>query len=372
MLLFIFIASTAVQIGFWGIVFARIAGNDTHNRRQCPGQPHALAEPPPFVSVIICARNEADNLKKNLRHFLNQSYRFFEVIVVNDNSTDNTADVVLDSMAKWPNLRLVNLVQDTPPGKKAALAKGIEAAQGNYLLLSDADCRPGTDGWIAVMLAKTNTIFQISLGFSPYDRQKGLLNLFIRYETAYSAVQYMSLAMWGMPYMGVGRNLMYTRAVFEQAGGFEQHRHIASGDDDLLVNAVAAAENTTVVLDPGTFVYSTPEKSWRGYYNQKKRHISTGRSYKPLHQLVLGALSASHFFHYAGALAGLWAGVHWYWIAGGVLLRSALVITRWRGILRRFRQEDLLPWVIGLDVLFLAYYVLLTPALFAGKRNRWI
>ncbi len=337
-----------------------------------PGCSSGRPDTCPFVSVIICARNESDNLRKNLCHFLNQSYRSFEVVVVNDNSTDNTREVVLDSMRKWPNLRLVSLEQDTPPGKKAALTKGIEAARGNYILLSDADCRPNSNEWIAAMLAHLNTIFQIGLGFSPYDREKGFLNLFIRFETAYAAVQYMSLALWGMPYMGVGRNLLYKRSVFEKAGGFKQHTHIASGDDDLFVNAVATKENTTVVLDERAFVYSQPEKTLRGYYSQKKRHLSTGRSYKPLHQLVLGVLSASHFFHYAAALACIMAGTAGLWAVSGVVLRWGVVFFQWKRLLRRLRQEDLLPWVIVLDGLFLTYYVLLAPALLAGKRDRWI
>ena len=324
------------------------------------------------MSVIICARNEAENLKKNLRHFLNQKYRSFEVVVVNDNSTDCTRKVVLDSMAKWPNLRLVDIEYDTPPGKKAALAKGIEAARGNYFLLSDADCRPESNEWIAVMSAHINTILQIGLGFSPYYRDKGLLNLFIRYEAAYTAVQYFSLALWGMPYMGVGRNLMYSRFLYEQAGGFDKHAHIASGDDDLFVNAAAVPANTTIVLDPRSFVYSLPEKTFRGYYKQKERHLSTGRKYRPFHQFVLGALSASHFLHYAAGAACLALGVAVPWVTAAAALRWILLGLRWRRILNLLKQPDILRWVWWLDFLYLGYYLALAPALFAGKKNRWI
>ncbi len=357
--------ATLVQILFWGLVFGRLA---KHKVWQQP----MLCQDGPLVSVIICARNEAHNLEKNLCHFLNQSYRSFEVIVVNDHSSDNTAQVVLEAMAKWPNLRLVSLMQDTPPGKKAALAKGIEAARGNYLLLSDADCRPASPDWIAAMRAYTNTISEIGLGFSPYDWREGWLNRFIRYETAYTAVQYMSMALWGMPYMGVGRNLWYNRSLYERAGGFDKHLHIASGDDDLFINAVANRWNTAIVPDRRAFVYSSPKEDLRGYYYQKRRHLSTGRSYKPLHQLVLGGLSASHWLHYAAALGALAVGVPVGWIVVGWCTRWVLVYYRWSTLLRRLRQGDLLPYVLWLDAGMVLYYVIMAPALWFRNKNRWI
>lgn len=361
----IFGLATLIQILFWGVIFGRLA------RRKVWQQP-TLCTDGPLVSVVICARNEAHNLEKNLCHFLNQSYRSFEVIVVNDHSSDNTAQVVLEAMAKWPNLRLVNLIQDTPPGKKAALAKGIEAAQGNYLLLSDADCRPASPDWIAAMRAHTNTISEIGLGFSPYDRYEGWLNRFIRYETAYTVAQYWSLALWGMPYMGVGRNLWYNRSLYERAGGFDKHWHIASGDDDLFVNAVANRQNTAIVPDERAFVYSAPKRDLRGYYYQKRRHLSTGRSYKPLHQLVLGMLSASHWLHYAAALGALAWGVPLGWVGAGVCMRAVVVCYRWSTLLRQLHQSDLLPHVLWLDAGMALYYVIMAPALWFRNKNRWI
>ncbi len=362
-LLLLFGGATVVQLVFWAVVFRPLA------RFRQPAHSETPSEE--FVSVIICARNEEAHLKKNISHFLNQSYRFFEVIVVNDGSADRTRNVVLDSMQKWSNLRLVETQHDTPPGKKAALTLGIRAARGNYLLLSDADCRPASSEWIEQMMAHTNTILEIGLGFGPYDRGKGILNRFIRYETAYTAVQYFSLALQGLPYMGVGRNLLYKRSLFRQAGGFDSHAHIASGDDDLFVNAVATKHNTAVVLDERTFVFSEPKSTLRGYFKQKQRHVSTGRSYRLLHQVLLGALSASHLLHYAAAAACWATGTTPIWVLCGVVLRWAVVFLRWEAMLRRLQQRDLLVWVIPFDLLYLLYYLTLTPALLTGNRNRW-
>lgn len=362
--LLLFSIATAVQLFFWAVVFRPLA-----RFRQPPAVWNPSGEE--FVSVIICARNEEEHLKKNISHFLNQSYRSFEVIVVNDGSTDLTRNVVLDSIQKWPNLRLVETQHDTPPGKKAALTLGIRAARGNYLLLSDADCRPASSEWIGRMMAHTNTILEIGLGFGPYDRKRGLLNRFIRYETAYTAVQYLSLALQGLPYMGVGRNLLYKRDLFRRAGGFENHAHIASGDDDLFVNAVATRQNTAIVLDEKTFVFSEPKSTLRGYFKQKQRHVSTGRSYRLLHRIILGSLSASHLLHYAAAAACWATGAAPMWVLFAVLLRWAVIFVRWESVLRRLQQSDLLPWVIPFDLLYLLYYLTLTPALLTGNRNRW-
>jgi biofilm PGA synthesis N-glycosyltransferase PgaC len=358
----LFVGATLTQFVFWGFVFKRLADFTPLKIKK---------KDTPFVSVIICARNEAENLQKHLPLFLNQNYRSFEVIVVDDNSTDNTRDVVLHFMAKSHNLRLIECFEKSTPGKKAALAKGIEAARSDYLFFSDADCRPVGDLWLATCVAHLNTTSQIGLGFGPYHRSLGVLNRFIRFEAAYTALQYFSMALRGLPYMGVGRNLCYTRAVYTQSGGFLRHAHIASGDDDLFVNAAANATNTTVILDPNTFVYSEPKNSLKAYFHQKQRHVSTGTKYRGIHQTILGVLSASHLLHYTGAIACLLCGVSWPLVGSAVLIRWGLVLWRWQKILPRLHQQDLLPWIPLLDIMLLFYYAALAPALFWGKRSEW-
>lgn len=357
----IFLTATALQLFFWGFLF-----------RKWPS-PSSGPDVKPPVSVIICAHNEAPNLLLNLPFFLNQQYPVFEIIVVDDNSSDDSASIVANLAQVNPQLRLVRLTQTSAPGKKEALTAGIAAASNDFLLLSDADCRPLSPHWIQSMIngfgQRKATDFV--LGFSPYEKHPGFLNRFIRYEAVYTALQYISLAAAGLPYMGVGRNLAYRKQVFSANGGFANHAHVASGDDDLLVNAAANANNTRVVTAPSSFVSSQPKQSWRDYFCQKQRHLSTATHYRPLHQLILGALSASHFLHFAAAIPAWLCGMPAAWILALMAIRWLCLFLTWRRTLQRLAQPDLLPQVILLDVCFLFFYLIFAPSLMFSKRNSW-
>ncbi len=364
LLFWLLVVATAVQLFFWGAIFSRLA---------CHHPPVAQFISPqhePPISVVICARNEAENLSKNLYHFLNQNYRLFEIIVVNDHSTDTTREVVLNFQAKFPNLRLIESTA-TASGKKVALQKGIMAARFDIIALSDADCQPATDQWLATMQRALQGNIQIALGYSPYVKQVGLLNRFIRFETIYTALQYASFALAGMPYMGVGRNLMYRKSLFLQERGFHKHTHIASGDDDLFINAVSNRTNTTIVFDAQAFVYSQPKSSWRDYYYQKSRHLTTATSYRPLHQLALGALAASHAGHYLLALTLLAGGHMVVFVLFIYLVRIGVVSWTYGRVLQRLQASDLIAWAPMLDAGYVLYYFVFAPILLIGNKNQW-
>ncbi len=251
-----------VQLFFWGILTRRLV--------QHPVEvvPQAMVAWPP-VSVIVCARNEAANLQKKLHILLQQDYPAWELIVVDDASTDATPVILAQAQAQHPQLRFLRLDTKTQAGKKGALAAGIAAARHEQLLLTDADCWPASDQWIRHM-ARTAVQHQaqLVLGTGPYAWVPTPLGRWVACGTAYVAVQYLTAALWGTPYMGVGRNLWYTKTAFQSAGGFEAHAHLASGDDDLLVNAVANGHNTAVCWHADSAVYSAPPPSWRALYQQ--------------------------------------------------------------------------------------------------------
>lgn len=365
-LLFIaYLLATLVQLFFWGVVFGRLA-----RYRVPPPKPPGEGVP---VSVVVCARDEAENLQKNMPLILSQNYRSFEIIAVNDHSTDKTWDLLLEFQKRNPNFVAVNATGRTKPGKKAALTLGIEAAQYDTVLLTDADCRPATDQWIELMQAALGGDIEIGLGYGPYLSKKGFLSTLTNFETVYTATQYLSLSLVGLPYMGVGRNLIYRKHLFHQAGGFQEHAHFTSGDDDLFVNQIANARNTRIILQPAAFVYSEPKTTWRGYYYQKSRHFTTGSRYRPVHQLALGALSSSHLMHYA-ALAALLCMSSIYTSAtiSLYLVRMVVVCTVYRSVLDKLRAPQLLLWTPLLDGLYILYYLLFAPALFTGsKHKKW-
>jgi biofilm PGA synthesis N-glycosyltransferase PgaC len=242
------------------------------------------------VSVIICARNEEANLRANLPLVLEQDYPDFEVIVVDDASTDGTADLLRDFRQQYPHLRTSSIKPNVhiSKGKKLALTVGIKAARHEWILLTDADCRPAGRQWLSLMQRNFSGDTGIVLGYGGYRRRRGLLNLVIRYDAFFIALQYFGFALAGLPYMGVGRNLAYRREIFFRNKGFASHYDLASGDDDLFINEVARNEPVRIEIRAEAHTISDPKRSWRDWYYQKRRHLTTGPRYRPATKFLLG------------------------------------------------------------------------------------
>ncbi len=360
-----FLLTALIQSLYWGLVFSKFAFHQQRHQKS-PSTPKP-------ISVVICAYNEAENLQKHLPSILEQDYPHFDVWVVDDESTDKTSSVLHDFKKEYPHLNVLQM--DYPEGKKGlgkkqALAKGIQACQHTHVLVTDADCHPNSEHWISIMASALEE-HQIGLGYGPYERRDGFLNLFIQFETIYTAIQYMSFALWRQPYMGVGRNMIYKKELFYQANGFEQHEHLASGDDDLFVNAIANRSNTDIVIDTRSFMYSPPKESWAAYYRQKSRHMTTGRHYRPIHQILLGILSLSHFGFYILGFICLLNGFSI--VFAGVIFLSTLLLKTivFAIIAQKLNERRIIPYFLILDVIYILYYIAFTPALAWGKTEKW-
>lgn len=347
----IFAGVTLVQLAVWWGVFARLA------RYKPATSPPASALP---LSVLICARNEAVNLRKNLVSVLEQDYPEFEVLVVDDDSSDDTREVLQRLQVQYARLRVLHNSPKTTPGKKAALARGIAATRYDWLVFTDADCRPAGPEWLRYMAAAVAPGVEIVLGYGPYRAAPGFLNRWIRFETVQTALQYFSFALAGQPYMGVGRNLAWHRAVFERVGGFAGHADIPSGDDDLLVNAAAHAGNTALCLHPAAFVYSEAKNSWHSWWLQKRRHLGAGRKYRPGHQMLLGLLTLTHVLHYFLLIALLFSDFGTISVAFYAIRMASAFFIFWK-VLRQFCEEQILIWFPLLDAFLAFYYALLVP-----------
>jgi len=351
-LLGLFFLSTLAQIGYYLFIYTAIS---IHKSGRISSRKHP-------VSVIICARNEADNLSRFLPVILDQDYPEFEVIVVNDASTDNTEMVLSEFAEKHENLRYTNIPvnEKFTHGKKLAVTLGIKAARHECLLFTDADCYPAGRDWIRLMAGRFTSEKSIVLGYGRYERRKGLLNRLIRYETLFTAIQYFSMAIRGKPYMGVGRNLAYKKELFFTNKGFASHYHIQSGDDDLFINEVADKNNTAVEFSKESHTISIPEKSFRDWIRQKKRHLKAGGRYSLKTKLRIAAELISRVLFY-GTLVALCIISDWIWIAlcvyGLIMLTKVIVIKL--GMIRLDEKFLLLPSLI-LDPIM--------PFLLAGVR----
>jgi len=242
------------------------------------------------ISVIVCAKNEAKNLQANLPYILAQEYPDFELILINDSSSDETLDVMEAFSENNKSIQVVNVKNNENfwGNKKYSLTLGIKRAKNSKLIFIDADCKPATTMWLSKMAENFSEEKHIVIGYGAYEKSNGFLNKMIRYETLLTATQYFSYAKVGSPYMGVGRNLAYTSELFYENRGFITHIKLPSGDDDLFVNETANSNNTALEFSPIAFTYSSPKETFKDWKVQKKRHITTSKFYKPKHEFLLG------------------------------------------------------------------------------------
>ncbi len=270
-----FLVFVLIQLYFYLFFYLRVV------RKRFNPLPEADELYPP-VSVVICARNEEENLQHFLPKVLEQDYPDFEVIVVNDCSSDNS-DLVLESLQKkYPRLKVTTIKEDEKftHAKKLALTVGIKAAKHEWLVLTDADCFPKSNKWLRHMASNFTEGIEVVLGYGGYLSEKGLLNKLIRLDTLHIALNYLGWALAKRPYMGVGRNLAYKKSVFFRNKGFANHAGIESGDDDLFVMEVANQYNTAVEYRRDAHTLSVPRKSYSSWLRQKRRHLSTSKLYR--------------------------------------------------------------------------------------------
>lgn len=347
-ILLLFIAATAIQIMFDLLVFSRLVWHRKTNQIPEVWQP---------VSIIICAKNESENLKKNLRAILKQDYPQFELIVVDDASVDQTEMVIKNFQDQFSNLRYIHFKEGEKKlqGKKGALIEGIVQAANDLILLTDADCSPLTDQWIKKMTSALHQGKKIVLGFSPYQKHNSLLNLMIRWDTVFIAIQYFSFALMGKPYMAVGRNLAYRKEIFDP--NIFSKTKILSGDDDLLIQHAASSSNTAIEISPDSFMISKPKETFGEWYRQKARHLQSGLHYKLIDQILLSLIPLTRLIFYSTLIILLWNKTEVVSVLalfiGRVLIQSVV----YHRILNRFEEKSLWKTWLFYDMAYLLLYL---------------
>ncbi len=325
------------------------------------------------LSVIICARNEEANLRKFLPAVLEQDYPDFEVVVVNDCSEDDSYEVLGEYLKKYPNLKVSNIIKDPKftHNKKFAQFIGIKAAKNEILIFTDADCEPESDKWLSRMESRFDTKIDFVLGYGGFFSKKGLLDKYIRYDCLTIAMQYFGMALRGMPYMGVGRNLAYRRSLFFDKKGFGNHTHLASGDDDLFVNSNASGSNIAVEFRIESHTRSVEASDLRELYKQKKRHLTTAVHYKLRDKVALIAEPVSRVLYYASFVILMSNLFLWPVVLGVFAVRLIGQFTVFSLNLKKFNEPGLLPWIPIFDILSpLINSVLFTGSLREGTGNK--
>ena len=327
------------------------------------------------VSVIICARNEQENLRNFLPSVLEQEYPDYEVIVVNDCSEDDSYNVLGEFLKKYPNLRISNISKDPKftHNKKFAQFIGIKAAKNEILVFTDADCRPESEKWLGITASRFDGETDFVLGYGGYFSRPGLMNRYIRYDSMVIAMQYLGMAIRKLPYMGVGRNLAYRRSLFFDKKGFGSHTHLASGDDDLFVNSHATKNNVAVEFRKESHTRSVPSSGFFEFLKQKKRHFTTARHYRPLHKVLLIAEPATRLFFYSSFIVLISDLFLWPVLLGIFGARLIAQMTVFTLVRTKLNEKGLLPWMPIFDILspFINTGIYFGSMVQRAGKNRW-
>lgn len=332
------------------------------------------------VSVVICCKNEDHNLPEFLPLILSQDYPNYEVVVVDDCSSDNTPDILREFEKKYKHLKVITVKEDKKHhhGKKFAVMVGIKGAVNEHLLFTDGDCKPVDNQWLKKMMRNFEGNAEIVLGYSKYENLPGFLNKLIRFDTFHIALQYLSFAKAGSPYMGVGRNLAYKKSLFFKHKGFATHYHIESGDDDLFINQASTPENTRAELSPESFTVSRVKRTWKGWYEQKRRHLSTWTEYKLSDKIRLGIYPfAQGFFWLLFLVLFLWSAFSGFpmpdtWILLSLFaLRILVQMVVFKFAMDRLKERDLLLLSLVSELYLLVFYPVLTISNKLFRRQKW-
>ncbi|PKP20285.1 MAG: transmembrane glycosyltransferase [Bacteroidetes bacterium HGW-Bacteroidetes-21] len=360
-LLFVFLIQLFYYLYFYGrIMFYR-------------EKPAGASRPEP-ISVVICARNEEVHLPKHLPAILQQKYPNYEVVVVNDCSEDESGEILKKFAEEYPHFRFTTIKKDEKfsHGKKLAITVGIKSAKNNTLLFTDADCMPLSDNWLSEMVTPLQNKNEICLGYSGFFKQKGFLNLLIRYDAFFIAMHYFSFAMAGIPYMGVGRNLAYKKEIFYRSKGFVRHLDLDSGDDDLLINENAHKGNTVIKLNPEAQTRTYAPTSFARWMRQKTRHRTTFPRYKIKHRFWLAVEPLTRFAFYPLLITWFFLSPYYYiaLIIYGLRLSLQLIVNYLWG--KRLNEKDLFLFSPLTDILsiFIGMY-LVNKTLFSRTRPSW-
>ncbi len=340
----------AVQLFYYLWFYGAVAFRRPPSKKKKTGEP---------VSVIICARDEEENLKEFLPLILTQDYSGYEVVVVNDASSDGTEELLKEMSATYPHLRYTTIRKDDnfSHAKKLAVLVGIKAARHEWLLFTDADCRPASSHWISMMARNFTKKTSIVLGYGKIMPEKGIFNNFVRYETFFIGLQYLGFAIRGIPYMGVGRNLAYRKPLFYEISRQPFFNKVVSGDDDLLVNRLGNKNNTRVEILPESHTLSRPPSSLKAWFRIKKRHITTSKYYKAGTKWLIALEMISRVLFLFSVIPLFFLSVPVWIPAGAFLLRWSVMFTVFTAAGKRLSEKQLLVSSLLYDMVIPIFYV---------------
>lgn len=359
-----------IQLLYYLVTYARPLKESKRNKAEAK-------EAQPAVSVIVYAKNESENLRKHLPSLLAQDYPEYEVIVVNDGSTDESDEVLKTLKNDNQHLYHTYIPEDVKylSRKKLALTVGIKAAQHDILLFTEANCEPLGKNWISAMARNYNKETSIVLGFCAYGNHKGFFHKLVAYDNLMSGLQYISSALTHHPYVGNGRNLSYRKELFFAHKGYYKSLSLHAGDDDLFINEAANNKNTRVEYSAESITEMAEIERFSMWKEMKVSRAATHRHYKGGTLAFYRVESLSYFLFFLAVIAAIVTGIYGNWLLS--ILAGLLYISRFAikaTILHKssllLQQKPVTAWLLFLELILPLFnlYVRIYRA-FRGKND---
>ena len=366
---FIFCFFLLVQLFFYWIIFARFAFH----------KPKSISySEEEGVSVVLCVKNEAHLLKRYLRSVLEQNYSNYEVIVVNDNSDDETDSLLKEYQNIYPHLKPINIStnQVNVLEKKMSLAIGIKSAKNEIILITDVDSVPKSSNWVKEMAKHYITERYIVLGYAGYERKNNALNTLIRYDNVHTTLRYFSHALVGQPYRGNARNLSYPRSLFLSNYNYILLYNSQVRDEDLFVNQIVNKKNTAIEYSKDAHIVSQQRQyTFHDWLEYKRLSERKGKYYKPKSTFLVGLYNFTGFFYYVSLLVAIiFLRNNFYYlilIVGLFMVRLASQWIIFGKSIRKLDEKALISKIPLLDIFFMFIIPVLEIDKFFYRQKKW-
>lgn len=343
---YVFIGITVIQLLYYLVIFGKFAF----------AKPQTITPKRIPVSVIVCAKNEEESIKKLVPLLAEQDYPDYEIILIDDASSDETLDIFEEFEKQYHHVKLVKVENNEAfwGNKKFALTLGIKAAKKEYLLFTDADCYPTSKDWITQMSSQFTMSKTIVLGYGAYEKVKGsFLNKIIRFDEMLTATQYFAWAKLGAPFMGEGRNMAYKKEEFFKVNGYIEHMNIRSGEDSLFINQAANKKNTAICYTPDSFTYREAKNTFKQWFRQKKRQVYIASFFKPSDKLQLRLFYFTQLLPPFMAAALLILQFNWMFVVPVIALRYIIAWVTLGYSAGKLKEKDVMYWFPFIEIILI-------------------
>lgn len=340
---YVFAGITVLQLVYYLGIFGKFAF----------AKPQAATPKRIPVSVIICAKNEAERMRKLVPVLAAQNYPDFELVLIDDASSDETLDLFEEFEKQYRNVKLVKVANNEAfwGNKKYALTLGIKAASKEYLLFTDADCLPASENWISSMTSQFTMSKTIVLGYGGYEKVKNsLLNKIMRFDNMLTATQYFAWAKAGSPFSGEGRNLAYKREEFFKVNGYIEHMNIRTGEDALFINQAATKKNAAICYLPESFTYCNAKSTYKAWRKQKRRQVFTASFFKAADKVRLRGWFLSQLAFFLLAIVLLAFQYDWRFVVPVIAVRYMASWITLGYSAAKLKEKDTMYWYPVIEI----------------------